>query len=140
MEIVMRDPNKLFCDHLPYAKIWEKRLYNDLTELNMTTYLQILTSVGLYGIKYAVEVKPSLQVIDGDFRVYAARELGLLVPTVMVKRTENRSRLGKFIIAFIRHRIVRRNSFLRKKWLNPFFKWNGHKIVLVCHFQKNLFT
>ena len=74
------DPELLFVTEPPTLPIVPDGQYYDRNAIGMSTYLQILSSVGLYGFQYAVYVDNCNKVLDGNFRVYAARELGLLVP------------------------------------------------------------
>jgi len=79
------DPASLFFTEPPVVPIVADNLYYDRTEIGMTNYLQILPSVALYGFKYVVYIDSTNKILDGNFRAYAALELGLKVPCSIQK-------------------------------------------------------
>ncbi len=135
------DPQKIFQTEGPLIKIkhlsnWE---YYDKDGIGMSNYLQVLVSIALYGIKYAVPITRSFKNLDGNFRVLAAKELDLPLPVVFVNHdSENRHPfIYKWLWRF--RKLIRNKNFLKRKWINPTWKWKNKKIVLVTHWQKNLF-
>lgn len=140
-KVYLVNPHLVFCENIPNIPIYERKRYYDNTEINMTNYLEILPSIALYGFKYAIEVNRSYKVLNGDFRVLVARELNILIPIVILKgnRQEEEIYLIFLIKTILRRRIVKRNSFLRKKFPNPFFNRKNNNAKLLCKFQKNIF-
>ena len=74
------NPHKLFITEPPHLPIVSNSQYYDKTAIGMSNYLEILASVGLYGFQFAVKVNNCGKVLDGNFRTYAAIELGLPLP------------------------------------------------------------
>ena len=84
MKIKHINPEGIFLTEPPVIiKNLKPNEYYDKSEIGMRSYLQILPSVGLYGFKYAVVLDESNRVLDGNFRVYSALELGIKVPCVV---------------------------------------------------------
>ena len=92
------DPHTLFPSHPPYQPLYKTGVQGDVTEIGMTEYLHILPSIALYGFKYAVEINKAHEIMNGDFRVFAARELGILVPVVYVRLPEGRTLILNMLI------------------------------------------
>ena len=74
-------PELLFFTEKPHVPAVEAGKYYDRTQIGTSNYLDFLPSIALYGIQYKVFIDKSNRVLDGNFRAYAALELGLLVPT-----------------------------------------------------------
>ena len=86
-KVFLIDPDLLFNTEGPLLKNThlEKWQYYDKTEIGMNNYLQVLTSIAIYGFKYAVPITKGYRVMDGNFRTYSAKELGILLPVVFVR-------------------------------------------------------
>lgn len=130
------DPHTLFPKHPPYQRLYNKGEQNDLTEVGLTSYLQVLPSIALYGFKYAIEINKSHEILNGDFRVFASRELGIKVPVVYSRLTEGRTLLINILIRRIR-RLFKNQSLFFKRFKNPDFRFDD--VPLLSMFQKNLF-
>jgi hypothetical protein len=130
------NPNHLFPKHPPYQRLYKEGEQNDLTEVGMESYLQILPSIALYGFKYAIEINKSHAILNGDFRTFAARELGIKVPVVFSRLTGGRTILTYILIRRLR-RIFKKQSLFFKRYENPSFRFD--KVPLLCLFQKSLF-
>lgn len=128
------DPQFLFVCEPPVVPVHTRNRYYDLTEVGMSCYLQILPSVALYGIQYQVFVDESNRVLDGNFRVYAALELGLLVP-VTVQKTMHYYNV--WIVRILRRvrRLFKRNWLFFKKLL---VDESSNQVGLVCLWQLNI--
>lgn len=113
--------------------------YYDRDGVGMDNYLQVLTSIALYGIKYAVPITKGCRSMDGNFRIYAAKELNLPLPVVYVHHdSENRHPwVYKWLWRF--RKIIKRKHFLKRKWLNPEWRWKNNPIILVSRWQQNIF-
>lgn len=131
------NPEKLFPVGSPYGITYEPNQYNDTTEIGMTNYLMVLPSIALYGFKYAIVVNPNFRVLNGDYRVFAARELNQKIPVVFHNNIEGYPRLIYSIIRRLRN-IFQIQSFLFRRFKNPKFQYPREKIQLVCQFQKNI--
>lgn len=134
------DPQMVFNSHGPtilidHLKEWQ---YYDKDGVGMNNYLQILASIGLYGIKYAIPINNRYKALDGNFRVFAAKELDILLPVVMVEN--NQESRSKFIYKWLWRfrKFIRRKYFLKRKWSNPEWQWKNKKIVMVTSWQKNI--
>ena len=129
------DPDTLFVKLPCGCPVWGD---NDYSTIGMTSYLQVLPTIALYGFKYVVTVDRNRKVKDGDYRVFAARELGIKVPVVF-RLYDNHIlwRLTRKCVRKIRLRINNYSLFY-KKIPNPKFKWGN--IVLYCSYQKNIFV
>ena len=138
-QIYWIDPEKLFPVGLPYVPIYnEQRQYNDLTEFQLSNYLEVLPSIALYGFRSVIVANYSYRVLNGDFRVFVARELGLKVPVMFHDNVERYSPYIYLIIINIR-RLFKTHFLFFRRFSNPHFKWKSAKIQLVCKFQKNIF-
>lgn len=73
-------PELLFLTENPSLPVVEAGKYYDKTQIGTSNYLSFLPSIALYGIQYKVFIDKSNRVLDGNWRVYAALELGILVP------------------------------------------------------------
>lgn len=136
MEVQWIDPEQLFPKHPPYQRLYENGEQSDLTEVGMQSYLQILPSVALYGFKYAVEINKAGGVLNGDFRTFAARELGMKLPVVYHRIQEGRTLVLTIIIRRLR-KLFNKPSLFFRKIENPGFEFG--KVKLVCKFQLPLF-
>ena len=126
------DPEQLFFSHGPVVKLIDKSLYEDHSEVGVQSYLDVLLSIALYGFKYAVPIKKSRYIIDGNFRAYSAIELGIYVPIYFSKGKESSFWIIRFISRRIR-KLFRNNSLFRKK------KALINRVVpLSISFQKNI--
>ncbi|MFX1517140.1 MAG: hypothetical protein ACFFC6_12630 [Promethearchaeota archaeon] len=131
------DPHTLFPKGVPYGtRLYKPSEHSDKTEIGMTNYLEILPSVALYGFRYAIVANRSHRVLNGDFRVMAARELGLKIPVYFHNNLEGYPRLVFAVIRRIR-RLTKKHSFLFRRFKNPEFKYGD--VLLLCKFQKNIF-
>lgn len=128
------DPNKLFVTEPPVVPVVSDNMYSDKTERGMSTYLQILPSVGLYGFQFEVYISDSNKVLDGNFRTYAGRELGLLVPVSVQSSRHCYNIWLKRIIIRIRLLFKRNWLFYKKIRVNR----SASNSSLVCLFQKNI--
>ena len=138
MKIRFVDPSELFYSHGPVVRQHPLSDYYDRDEIGVSTYLQVLPSIALYGFKYAVPVSKSGKLLDGNFRVFCAEELGMKVPIVVCKNnSEDRTRLGHKILWIIR-KLIGRNYFLKRKWKNPRFNKKFDHIPSYCLFQENI--
>ena len=108
------DPHTLFPSHPPYQPLFEKGKQGDITEIGMTEYLHILPSIALYGFKFAIEINKAHGVINGDFRVFAGRELGIKVPVVYVRLPEGRTMFTYLVIKALRRKFKRNQLFYRR--------------------------
>lgn len=135
-KVVFVNPNDLFPKYPPHSQLYKQNEYNDLTEVGMQSYLQILPSLALYGFKYAVEINKSHEVINGDFRVFGAIELGKEVPAVYVRLPQGRTLITSIILRRLR-KLVNKQSLFFRRFNNPEFRHG--KVSLLCHFQLPLF-
>lgn len=135
-KVIWIDPNCLFPKHPPYQQLYGEGKQNDLTEVGMESYLQVLPSIALYGFKYAVEINKSHAILNGDFRVFAAIELGIDVPIVYSRLTEGRTMLVYLLIKNLRRKFKKQSLFF-KRYKNPDFRFG--EVSLLCLFQKSLF-
>lgn len=139
-DVFFLDPNRVFHSHGPTVKIDNLRDgdFYDKDGIGMSNYLHVLTSIGLYGIKYAVPLSSAFYALDGNFRIYAAEELGIQIPVVQVQNNqENRHPfIYKWLWRF--RKVIRRKYFLKRKWINPRWKWKNKSIVLVTTWQRNI--
>lgn len=114
--IKLMNPQNLFFSHGPTVKLVDKALYEDRSEINLQSYLEVLPSIALYGFKYAIPIKESGYLLNGNFRAYSALELGIDVPVYYSKEKESHF----YIIRFVKRRIrklLRNNSLFRKKYM-----------------------
>lgn len=128
------NPELLFISEPPFLTPVNSDNYYDKTEIGMENYLQILPSVGLYGIQYKIFIDESNKVLDGNFRVYAALELGIMVP-VTIQKTMH------YYNIWVLRAIRRCRLLFKRNWL--FFKKirvrkTASKSSLIIHFQKNI--
>lgn len=130
------DPQELFPKHPPYQPLYEKGEQNDLTEVGLQSYFQVLPSIALYGFKYVVEINKSHAILNGDFRVFVSRELGIKVPVVYVRLSEGSTLLVNIFIRRLR-RIFKRQHLFFKRFKNPAFQFD--EVPLLCLFQQSLF-
>lgn len=138
MKIEYVDSSELFHSHGPVVHQHHLSDYYDQDEIGLSTYLQVLLSIALYGFKYAVPVSESKRILDGNFRVFCGEELGLKVPIVICKNNaENRSRFSNKIIWIIRM-LFGRNFLFKRKWKNPEFDKRFNNVLMYCNFQKNI--
>ncbi len=139
VKVHLVDPECLFPKHPPYQPLFKKGEQNDLTEVDMQSYLQILSSIGLYGFKYAVEINQSHGILNGDFRTFAARELGLKLPVVHVRLAEGRTLLIVILLRKLR-KLCKNQSLFFRKFDNPEFKHVKYdRVLLLSTFQLPLF-
>lgn len=135
------DPRQLFNSEGPSIRIHglESWQYYDKDGVGMDNYLQVLTSIGLYGFRYAVPISSGFKILDGNFRGYAAKELDVLLPVVIVNQnSENRHPfIYKWLWRF--RKLIRSKHFLKRKWKNPAWKWGNKTIVMTTLYQNNIF-
>ena len=129
------DPHTLFPAHPPYQPLFETGVQGDITEIGMTEYLHIVPSIALYGFKFAVEINKAHEIMNGDFRVFAARELGIKVPVVYVRLPEGRTLLVNIIIRRLR-KLFKRNKLFFRRFPVPDFKFD--KVPLLFLSQQSL--
>lgn len=133
------DPGSIFLTEPPVMiKNLPPRDYYDKSEIGMISYLQILPSVALYGFKYAAVLDSSNRVLDGNFKTYAAVELGLKVPCVCRR---NREGLPRFLYRLVwkMRRLIKINYLFQRKFLNS-DPATRKKILLVCQFQEDILS
>ncbi len=135
-EVYFIDPEELFPFDPPYQPIYGPGEQNDETEVGMQSYMQILPSIALYGFKYAIEVTKSHKVLNGDFRTFAARELGLKIPVVYHRIQEGRTIILYILIRRMRGLLKKQSLFFRR-FKNPNF--HHGEVPLLCRFQEPLF-
>lgn len=137
MKIKYINPEWIFNSEKPIMfKNLTPRDHYDKSEIGMVSYLQILVSIALYGFKYVVVLNKSNTVIDGNYRVYAGKELGLKVPCIVLNNREGYPRLFHRLIWRLRHLVGIKYLFQRKFFTKDF---RGEKnSLLVCKFQKNI--
>lgn len=110
------------------------RDHYDKSEIGMRSYLQILSSIALYGFKYIVILDKSNRVTDGNYRVYAAKELGLKVPCVCLDNREGIPVILYCLIWKLR-RTVKINYLFQRKIKNKDYR-GGKNSLLVTKFQE----
>lgn len=130
------DPEKIFVKGIPFNPLYDPKQYNDPTSLDLVHYLECLPSIALYGFKYVVTVNKAMKVMDGDYRVFAARELGIKLPIVIPRFHDKFLWKVSFHIQRQIRRLVGIQYLFFKKIKNPDFKYN--KVLLTCKFQKNI--
>lgn len=131
MKIRLINPEHLFFSHGPTVRLADKSFYEDRSEIGLRSYLDVLPSIALYGFKYAVPIKRTHYIIDGNFRAYSALELGIKVPVYFSKGKNSPFWIIRFLLRRIR-KLFRNNSLLRQKKvltnriipLNVFFQQN----------------
>jgi len=132
------NPSKLFYSHGPVVRQHLLSDYYDQDEIGISTYLQVLPSIALYGFKYAVPISKSGYNLDGNFRVFCAEELGIKVPVIICKNNaENRGRLNYKLFWIIR-KLFGKNYLFKRKWKNPQFNKKFDNVPSYCIFQKNI--
>jgi hypothetical protein len=137
IEVEGKNPHEIFCDNHVQSPLGKKNNYVDKNEIGLTSYLQILPSVALYGFKYVLDLDGLISK-GGDFRVFAARELGLIIPTIQRKDHFYFKSIWLRRAAKIIRLVTRKRYLLRKKWLNPANVYASRNIVQVCKWQKNI--
>lgn len=140
-QVFFIDPQRVFNTEGPNIRIegLKKWQYYDKDGVGMDNYLQVLTSIGLYGIKYAVPITPGFKALDGNFRVYGAKELDIPLPVIIVSHdSENRH---PFIYRWLWRfrKLVRRKHLFKRKWINPTWKWGKKQVALMTPYQHNIF-
>jgi len=110
--------------------------YYDKSEIGMTSYLQILPSIALYGFKYVVVLDKSNRVIDGNYRVYAGEELGLKIPCICRSNREGTPTIIYRLIWKLR-RTIKINYLFQRKFSTKDFRGDKNSL-LICKFQKNI--
>jgi len=136
------DPNTLFITEPPFVPIVDDGKYYDKTEIGMSNYLQILPSVGLYGIQFEVFITDSNKILDGNFRTYAAIEAGILVPISIQKNMHYYNIWVLRIIRRFRLLFKRNWLFFKKKRVSVAPHNSGifaSKNSLIMRSQKNIF-
>jgi len=138
MKIRFVNPSELFHSHGPVVRQHPLSDYYDHDEIGISTYLQVLPSIALYGFKYAVPISKSRKILDGNFRAFCAEELGIKVPVIICKNNaENRSRLNYKLLWIIR-KLVGKKYLFKRKWKNPRFNKKFARVLSYCIFQKNI--
>lgn len=129
------NPEWIFSTEPPVINKDLKRFdYWDKSEIDLRSYLQVLPSIALYGFQYVVVLDRANRVRDGNFRVYAAKELGLKVPCVCFDNSEGLPPIIHRVLWKFR-RVIGIMSLFQRKIVNKSFR--KKKVMLVCKFQRS---